>query len=147
MDQTQEPFVALARFPSSVEAHLAKSRLELEGIPSILSNEFSTGEVELRVASSTVHEAVAILGGARSSQALRAYDPPADAPRCLICRSSFLMPEEGPVLWRLFRTIILALLPLPDEWFDRRRVRCGVCGHRWKQERRKADATPGNSSA
>ena len=143
MSTHKEPLVALARFASPVEAHLAKGQLELAGIPSVVSNEASIGEVELRVASSAVDEAIAVLGGTRAVRALRSSRAPEETARCLICRSSFLIPEEGSGVWRIFRTLILSVLPLPSEWFHSRTVRCGVCGHRWKEERSSRDASHG----
>ncbi len=138
-----EPLVALARFASPVDAQLAKARLEIAGIHSIVRNEASIGEVELRVASSAVDDAIAVLGGTRAARALRSSRAPEETARCLICRSSFLIPEEGSVLLRVFRTLIRSVLPLPSAWFDRRRLRCGVCGHRWKEERSQPDASHG----
>ncbi len=143
MNGPADPLVTLARFASPVEAHLAKARLELEGIPSVVYNELSIGEVELRVASSMVNQAIALLGGADAARALRVDGPAAETVRCIVCRSSFLIREEGPALWRLFRTLILSLVPLPAQWFDRGRIRCGVCGHRWKEERSPRDAADG----
>ncbi len=143
MSTQKEPLVALARFASPVEAHLAKARLELAGIKSMVSNEASIGEVELRVASSAVDEAIAVLGGTRAVRELRSSRAPEETARCLICRSSFLIPEEGSAGWRILRSLILSALPLPSEWFYSRKVRCGVCGHRWKEERNKRDASHG----
>jgi hypothetical protein len=136
MNTVSEPLVALGRFSSSIEAQLAKARLELAGIPSVVSNELSMGEVELRVARSAVKDALAILEGGHDTGAVPADESQGvDEARCMICRASFLVAEEGPILWRLLRSLVLQIVPLPREWFESRRVRCGVCGYRWKQER------------
>ena len=142
MSSKSDPLVALARFHSPVEAYLAKSRLELEGIHCFLSNEFSVGEVELRIASSEAGKAMAILGGLSTPQGVPANSSGSEEPtRCLVCGSSFVSLEPGPFLWRAFRVLVLAIVPLPKELFDSGKMRFGVCGYRWKEKRSGRRAT------
>ena len=142
MNSKTDPLVTLAQFHSPVEAYLAKSRLELEGIHCFLSNEFSPGEVELRVASSEAGKAMAILGGLSAAEGVPASSSESEEPtRCLVCGSSFVSIEAGPFLWRAFRALILAIIPLPTALFDSGKMRCGVCGYRWKEKRSGRRAT------
>ena len=72
MTQDKGDLVTIATFPGPVEAEIAKSRLESEGIPSFLGNELASGMmpflkpglggVSLQVARDDVERAKEILG-------------------------------------------------------------------------------------
>ena len=142
MNSNSDPLVALARFNSPVEAYLAKSRLELEGISCFISNEFSPGAVELHVADSAVDKAIAVLGGVSAPEDVPAQSSASEEPtRCPVCGSSFVSIEPGPFLWRAFRALILAIVPLPTELLSSGKMHCGVCSHRWKEKRSGRRAT------
>ena len=64
-NEQEEQLVAVASFPLPYKAHLAKGRLEAEGIRAVLFNDFASyrglGGVGLRVPASQVVEARRIL--------------------------------------------------------------------------------------
>jgi hypothetical protein len=137
-----DELVCIGRFPSAIEAQLAKARLELEGIPTFVSHELSMGRVELKVPASAVDQALAILEGEPES-APTAGGPAAykrspheeQEVRCLICQSSLVEVEEYWFPVRFLRALLISIIPLPRELFESRKRRCGVCGHRWKAPR------------
>ena len=134
--------VTIARFSSPIEAQLAKARLEAEGVSCHLANEAHAqmngglGGVQLQVAEEIAQSASEMLGNvdseAGSFSALEAQE--SELLRCLVCQSSLIEAKRSPLLIRILRGILLQIVPLPSEWFESRRRRCGVCGHEWKPE-------------
>jgi hypothetical protein len=132
--------VSIARFSSAIDAELARGRLEAEGIYATIANAVVEGRVEVQVPEEQVELALAILQ-APEVQAPTSGGPTGlrsesqvDEPRCLICQSSFVEVDDWPLLLRIIRAILLQALPLPREWFESRRRRCGVCGARWTDQ-------------
>ncbi|MFQ5513248.1 MAG: hypothetical protein ACE5FG_02330 [Myxococcota bacterium] len=128
--------VTIGRFTSAIEAELARTRLRVEGIPAFLERDHSTGEVELSVPSVAAHDALAILSAPADEAPPTAGGPsmegrrlPDGEERCLICQSSYVQLQPPAWPWRLLRSLLRTVLPLPANLFSKRR--CGVCGHRW----------------
>ena len=137
-----DELVCIARFPSAIEAQLAKARLELEGIPTFVSHGLSMGRVELKVPASAVDRAVSILEGepeptptAGGPAAYKRSPYEEQELRCLICQSSLVEVEEPWFLLKFLSKLLISIIPLPRELFESRKRRCGVCGHRWKEPR------------
>ncbi len=134
--------VTIARFSTPIEAQLAKARLEAEGIPCYLANEAHAqmngglGGVQLQVAEGLAQSASEVLRQDDSTtggfSALEANE--AELLRCIVCQSSLIEAKQMPLLVRMLRGLLLQIVPLPPEWFESRRRRCGVCGHEWKPE-------------
>ena len=125
--------VTVAAYPSLAGAQLARSLLETEGIPAFVSDEAAAAEaggyVELRVPEGAAPAALGILQATASAAEASSTPGPGSQERCLICQSSDFRPVELSPLLRLFRGILLRLVPLPAQWFEGRSQRCAVCGH------------------
>ena len=135
-------WITIARYPTPPEAHLARSRLEVEGIPATLANELSVlsgfggaESIELQVARSDVERASAILKERPDSTSEDDWASQDPVERCLVCQSSFVEVQSLPLPLRLLRALVGAALPLPDSVFASRRRVCGVCGYRWTTAR------------
>jgi hypothetical protein len=136
-----DPHITIAIFPTSVEAELARSKLDLEGIASRLNSDGHLGAVRLLVRQSQATTASDLLGQSarehadslESVSALEAHE--AEATRCLICGSSLVSVAESSFPLRILKAVLLQIIPLPSEWFESRSRKCGVCGHEWKEER------------
>ena len=134
------PIVTVATFATDAEAQLARSLLESGGIGATVMNESGTavaggpdaasGRVLLQVPRSQARQALGFLEGEiEESHDAWGPTPEQDVPRCPICRSSNLEATDYGLPVRVLRTLLLTVLPLPREWFERRTVRCGVCHH------------------
>ena len=131
----------IARYSNQAEADLARSRLEAEGIPSYLANQHTQGglappEMELQVPAEAAEQAVELLttpAEAPSTWPKRALEAEVDAVRCLICQSSAVTPESGNLLSRMLRFLIAQFIPFIDPEPRLRRLRCEICGHRWRE--------------
>lgn len=140
--------VEVAHYRSAIEAGRAKLLLELEGIPTEIDREPSSGHTRLRVARPVVNEALALLRRTAEAEDAPTAGGPAPPPsgmqaeetRCLICGSSFVETRPGSWAARLLRLLLRAVIPLPAESFKSRERRCGVCGHQWKEPRRQPGA-------
>ena len=129
--------VAVAEFGEAHEAHLARGRLEAEGVMACVAGEhlanlhamFTDTDrlIRLQVAPQDVDRALAILGRDHSGTIDEAGDeaaPPAVMAICPRCRSASVVAEEregGGILG-----LLLAAL-------RGRRQRCLSCGHRSRQ--------------
>ena len=132
-------WITIARYPTPVEANLARGRLEVEGIRATLANELSVlsgfggaESIELQVAPIDVERASAILRERPESTPEDDWARQDPVERCLVCQSSFVEVESLPLPLRLLRSLIGAALPLPDGVFASRRRVCGVCGYHWR---------------
>ncbi len=77
MSEAPDDLVTIMKFPSPVDAEIAKSRLESEGIPAFLGNELASGMmpflssglggVSLQVAAHDAERAKEILGPAETA--------------------------------------------------------------------------------
>ena len=86
-------FVTVARFSLAIDAQLARARLEAEGVPCHLSNEASAqldgaGSVDLQVPTEHARAASELLAGLGLERRAGVAESDAEAPRCLVCRSS-----------------------------------------------------------
>jgi len=123
--------VTVAVFAQPHEAHLARLRLEVEGIPSELQGEHMAGlawppaaGIQLRVRrwQETVARRVLAECEPRESSA-DWITGDLDAPRCARCGSLRVRAALGSGGGWLARTLALPFL--------RRRADCRHCGHRW----------------
>ena len=132
-------WITIARYPTPVEANLARGRLEVEGIRATLANELSVlsgfgGEsIELQVGRTDVERASAILKQRPESTSADDWASQDPVERCLVCQSSFVETQSLPLPLRLLRALVGAALPLPDGVFASRGRVCGVCGYRWRE--------------
>lgn len=132
--------VTIAAFRDPVEAHLARSRLECEGLACTLADEHTVGVnwlsshavggVKLQVRERDRERALRILeeASARPTASAEWVTGDLDAPRCPGCGS--LRVDHERFDRRLFVLSWLLLgAPLP---FLRRWQRCRRCGERWR---------------
>ncbi len=129
--------VTVARFARAIDAQLAKARLEADGVPCHLLNEASaqldgSGGVDLQVPTELARAASELLAELGLERRAGVAEPDAEAPRCLVCRSSLLQATRPSLVVRLLRGLLLQILPLPPEWLQSRSLTCGVCGHVWR---------------
>lgn len=141
--------VAIAEFGEPHEAHLAKGRLEAEGVPACIAGEHlasmnatfadTGGLIRIEVAPEEAERALAILGRDHSDMFVdegseAAMRPPATtrAPAttsvCPCCGSASVFEEEragGAFLGALLRAL------------SGRSSRCFTCGQRWKKRTRR----------
>lgn len=141
-----EKLLRVELFGTPEEAHLAKGRLEAEGIEAFLDNENlvamhqflgagATGGVGLRVAASQVDAARQILSTPAvlesvDGEALEDEGYADENWRCPKCHRKHVELVKLPT-W-----LLLACLPLlgaPLAFIKRRKV-CQDCGHRWQTE-------------
>lgn len=139
--------VTIAAFNEPIEAHLARSRLECDGVPCSLADEHivgvywlstaAVGGVKLQVRERDREQALRVLEetSARPVASAEWVTGDLDAPRCPACGSLRVEGERFSRRW-VFLSWLLVGIPLP---FLRRFERCGRCGERWplrKPERR-----------
>jgi DNA-directed RNA polymerase subunit RPC12/RpoP len=134
--------ITVAVFDEPLQAHLARMRLEREGIPCVLENEntvsmiwtysMMVGGIRLQVGESDAERAVAVLGE---------KPPPAEGPagdeeekqtavRCPSCNGRDLVFEKWSRRW-MWTFVALLGFPVPVRkncW------RCRTCGTEWKDE-------------
>jgi len=126
--------VTIAKFTFPLEAYVPKSKLESEGIWSLVADEYlvnldwrycyAIGRVRLLVRDSDV---------LRATYVLKELPPEwicvdEDQPRCPACGSALTRYEKYN-LRLVFASWLFLGVALP---FRRRRWRCSDCGHRWK---------------
>ncbi|MCC6642088.1 MAG: DUF2007 domain-containing protein [Deltaproteobacteria bacterium] len=138
-ERSPERLVTIAAFREPIEAHLARTRLECEGVACKLADEHivgvyggassAVGGVKLQVRERDRERALRILEetSARPATSAEWLTADLDAPRCGSCGSLRLQREPlGPA--RSFVVWLLLGLPLP---FLQRWQRCRRCGQRW----------------
>jgi hypothetical protein len=139
------PFVTVATFDLAVEAHVAKSRLESEGLEAFIADEnivnlnvfysHAVGGVKLQVREEDFERARAALEISPAAFLVKELEPvPKEGNWCPRCHSSEFYDEKRPH-WVTIAFFFLFSLPLP---FFRKRLRCHRCGHRWKEKKRGA---------
>lgn len=128
MSDESERLVTVARFVTGHEAHMARLKLEGEGIPCFVADELAVttmvgfsnalGGVKLQVPESRAEEAAGILAGPQA--AIR--ERPEECPEC----GSRNVSRHSPLPWWLVLLTLglLTLMFLPT-------FRCGKCGHEW----------------
>lgn len=134
--QAQGELVTVASYTDAIQAHLARGRLEAEGIEAEVADEHyvsanwmmsnALGGVKLRVPERMAERAAQIL---RELEAGEFALPEAarDETHCPRCGSDAVEASSGS--WRIaVLGLHLFQLPLP---FTRFSHRCRHCGHRW----------------
>jgi len=131
--------VTVASYPSPIEAHLARGRLEAEGLAPVLVDEhlvalhglasLALGGVKLQVPAAEASLARRALAevAAPPSDSARFVTADLDAPRCSACGSLRVAPAA---LDRRSALLAALLLGLPLLLGQRRGLRCRDCGAR-----------------
>lgn len=132
----QGELITVACFPDAIQAHLARGRLEAEGIPALVADEhYVSANWMMSNAIGGVKVQVSERMATRAADVLRQLDAGEfaidDAERpdgvCPRCGSAAI--EIHTASWRLaLLGLHLLQLPLP---FRRSRHACRSCGHRW----------------
>lgn len=139
----RDGFVRIASFPEPIEAHLAKTKVESEGIEAYLTNENTIrmdifysqalGGVGLYVPEEQAEKAVAALAEriplADVEKESDTEDQPirADGDVCPKCHSPNVYADRRPRKPTIF--FFFFGLPL---WFFRRQKKCANCGWSWR---------------
>lgn len=144
--KSPERLITVAAFNEPIEAHLARSRLECEGLVCSLADEHivgvywlstsAVGGVKLQVRERDREQALRVLEetSARPVASAEWVTGDLDAPRCPSCGS--LRVERERFNRRLvFLSWVLLGIPLP---FLRRFEHCRRCGERWPLKKAKA---------
>lgn len=137
--------VTIAAFSEPIEAHLARSRLECEGLSCSLADEHivgvywlstaAVGGVKLQVRERDREHALRVLeeASARPASSAEWVTGDLDAPRCPSCGSLRVERERFDRRMILLSWLLLGI-PLP---FLRRYDRCRRCGERWAIAKRR----------
>jgi hypothetical protein len=122
--------VTVATFPEAIEAHIFRSRLESEGIPSMLADEnivsnqpwhsIAYGGVKLRVRQQDRERAAEIIAEIRGLQRL-------ELARCPVCQSDKIEVKRNG---NLFKMVLTLLFGIPGQ--ENKRT-CLTCGHEWQK--------------
>ena len=132
---TTRSLVTIATYTDAIEAHIARGRLDAEGIPVFVADEHlvwadwlysnALGGVKLRVARADAERALAVLQALRNG----AYAlPEPAAPCCPACGADDAVADRRTARIALVSLFSIAV-PLP---FTRGGLRCIRCGHRWR---------------
>ena len=127
------------------EAHLLRSRLEAEGIPTfvaddqLISNAFAfsllLGGVKVKVPSELREEAAAIVADCEAGAYAEELQPEfgtVEAPHCPACSSTRFVSEASP---GSLAVLLLSYFCGGISYSPARHVhRCGDCGHVWHDE-------------
>jgi hypothetical protein len=141
----QDRFVTVNSYMDAVQAHMAKAKLEAEGVTAVIANENivgmnwmlsnAVGGVEVQVPSSQAKRARRILAAVEGGE----HKIEEAEVTCPECQSSDC--KEIKTTWRVaFLSFFLFHIPLP---FSRGEYECRKCGNIWNQkdlDRRRADA-------
>jgi hypothetical protein len=131
--------IVVAAYGNILEAHLAQSRLENEGIEAIVDDEFTVnahnlldvavGGVKILVPEPDAERAAAILRGAPASGDVTSVTPeaPNDTMPCPRCGSTNVHRPERP---RRIAFLMAMLFAFPA-WFGLKKWKCSQCGHTW----------------
>jgi len=128
--------VTVATYTDAVQAHLARGRLDVEGIPATVAHEHhiwanwmlsnALGGVKIQVPISFRDRAQEILGRHDRGE-YELPTPETDRLHCPKCGSSSI--EENKTTWKIaFLGLFLFHIPLP---FRRGRYICKACAHSW----------------
>jgi hypothetical protein len=132
----QGDLITVASYPDAIKAHLARGRLEAEGIPAMVADEHyvsanwmmsnAIGGVKVQVSARMVERAAQVLRELEAGEFELAEDGREDA-RCPRCGSSAVEANTGS--WRIaLLGLHLFQIPLP---FSRVSHRCRHCRHVW----------------
>jgi hypothetical protein len=139
-----QSLVTIARFNSTVAAQVARSALEARGIRAFLTNEIGSttlgGPVELQVSEDEAETAHQLLvNTAASPRNSRGVDtaalPIEQQERCIICQAAQVEQVRAALPLRVLGALVTMVIPLPAEWFQGSKLRCGLCRHEWRPER------------
>lgn len=138
--------VTVASFTNPLEAHIARGRLEAEGIQAFVAHEHhvwanwflstALGGVKIQVSPPDAQRAAEILGDERTGRyeaLLEAQARPAPAPVCPVCHSRDIQAVHRSERISLV-VVWLSSLPLP---YTSGTMKCRACGHRWVNRQQK----------
>ncbi len=129
--------VTIASYPDAIKAHLARGRLEAEGIPAVVADEYyisanwmmsnAIGGVKVQVPERFVASAAQVLRELDAGD----FELPAEDREPLHCpRCGSSAVETDTASWRLaLLGVHLFQIPLP---FTREGYRCRHCRHTWE---------------
>ena len=130
-----DQLVTVGSFTDPMQAHIAGGRLESEGIPVTIADEYfiwanwmlsnALGGVKVQVPANYEEQARKILSDIEQGEYVLEEDNPQRCPRC---HSQELEPLRTS--WRMAFLGMLVYMPVP---FRRDRIRCRSCGHIWSQ--------------
>jgi hypothetical protein len=134
--QPQGDLITVASYPDAIKAHLARGRLEAEGIPAVVADEHyvsanwmmsnALGGVKVQVSERMVERAVQVLRELDAGEFALAEESREES-HCPRCGSSAIETNTGS--WRIaLLGLHLFQIPLP---FTRLSHRCRHCGHTW----------------
>lgn len=133
-----EKLVTIGQFSKGVDAHLAKTRLESEGIECFIQDENliglnwlysnAIGGVKLQVKAEDIEKAKTILSESPSPQDAETKE---SEQHCPACHSSDVYYEKFARKPAFLSQLLLGF-PLP---FLKNKWKCGACGHTWKQNK------------
>lgn len=148
----RQELVTAAAFGRPVDAHLARTRLEAEGIEAFVADEHivsvhwlcspAVGGVKVRVWAPDLERARSLLEIPRPRHSARFVTDDLDASRCPRCGS--LEVEERFSRRLTFASALLFGFPLP---LLGRRARCGTCGSHWRLGASSGEGVPVRSGS
>lgn len=126
--------VTIATYTDAIEAHIARGRLDAEGITVFVADEHlvwadwlysnALGGVKLRVAQADVESALIVLQKLQRGTYALTEAAPLHCPACGASDPT----EDRRTLRIAISSLFLMNIPLP---FTRQGLRCVQCGHRW----------------
>jgi len=132
---TAEKWVTIATFNFAHEAHLARTRLESQGIPANIADEHivsinwfyapAVGGIKLNVLETDVQKAKEVF----------AEGSKIDPPKALQCPKCNSMDIEYQGFWRktLFLSWILIMAPFLPFLFRKKKWKCKACNFEWRK--------------
>jgi DNA-directed RNA polymerase subunit RPC12/RpoP len=141
----EDTLVTIATFEYYQFAHLAKAKLESEGINCCINDEYTAsmnwlysnaiGGIKLQVLSSDVDKAKEVLeenvmiGDGDAVQEIELEKDEEETIRCPYCKSAATIDEKYSKKWA-YLSILLLGFPL---LFKKRKYLCKECGYKWKK--------------
>jgi DNA-directed RNA polymerase subunit RPC12/RpoP len=140
----EETLVTIATFEYYQFAHIAKTKLESEGINCCINDEYTAsmnwlytnaiGGIKLQVLSNDVDKALEVLNEndlIGNKEALKdiQLDDEEETVRCPYCKSEEIIDEKYSKRWAYLAILFLGFPLL----FKKRKYLCKDCGYKWKK--------------
>ncbi|MGV3541146.1 MAG: DUF2007 domain-containing protein [Rufibacter sp.] len=132
----KDTLVIISTYASPIDAHLAKNKLESEGILSFLFDEnlvsmnpllnISVGGIKLKTLASDAEQALAILNGVQEQPYTTEQDVPVSCPRCGATALTYAYDSEQKA--KSFFGMLLAFLTFSLPLLAKDRYQCEKCG-------------------
>jgi hypothetical protein len=134
-----EPLVTIVSFSYPTEAHLARAKLESEGIDSMIANDVmvgtnwlysnAVGGVKLQVRKSDAEAAMVIMNSCTEHTSAIPHEDDASTKHCPQCNSSDIRYEFFNIR-PVFLSWLIFGFALP---FMKKKWKCNFCGYEWKR--------------